>query len=82
MKTLTIDVADRETLASRTQAAFRGERVGELISFGSPEALWRTLTPNRWAILKALAGHGAVGVRVLARQLGRDVKGVHTDTHG
>lgn len=80
MKTVTIDVADRATLNVRAQAAFRGERVGDFISFESPEALWRTLTPNRWAILRTLAGQGPVGVRALARQLGRDVKGVHTDT--
>jgi predicted transcriptional regulator len=80
MKTLTIDVADRETLGARTRAAFQGERIGDFISFENPEALWRTLTPSRWAILKALAGRGPIGVRALARMLGRDVKGVHTDT--
>ena len=80
MRTVTIDVADRATLNARAQAAFRGERVGDFISFDSPEALWRVLTPRRWEILKALAGQGPVGVRALARQLGRDVKGVHTDT--
>jgi predicted transcriptional regulator len=80
MRTVTIDVADRATLNARAQAAFRGEHVGDFISFDSPEALWRVLTPRRWEIVKALAGQGPVGVRALARQLGRDVKGVHTDT--
>lgn len=80
MRTVTIDVADREAINARTKAAFRGEPQGDFISFESMEALWRTLTPNRWDILKALAGQGPVGVRALARQLGRDVKGVHTDT--
>lgn len=31
------------------------------------------------AIAKAMTGAGAVGVRELARRVGRDVKGVHTD---
>ena len=37
------------------------------------------LNPNRWAIVKALTGAGPLGVRELARRVGRDVKGVHTD---
>lgn len=80
MRTVTIDVADREVINARAKAALRGEPQGDFISFSSPEELWRALTPHRWAILKTLAGQGPVGVRALARQLGRDVKGVHTDT--
>ena len=57
-----------------------GESQGSFITFPSHEALWVTLTANRWAILKALTGAGPLGVRELARRLGRDVKGVHTDT--
>jgi len=30
------------------------------------------LNPNRWAILKALTGAGPLGVRELARRVGRD----------
>ena len=39
-----------------------------------------TLTANRWAILKAMTSAGPLGVRELARRVGRDVKGVHTDS--
>lgn len=39
----------------------------------------RTLNPNRWAIIETLTGAGPLGVRELARRVGRDVKGVHTD---
>jgi len=80
MKTVTIDVADRDAIKAQVKAAFRGEHQGDFISFASVEELWRTITPNRWAIIRALAGQGPVGVRALARQLGRDVKGVHSDT--
>ena len=31
-----------------------GESQGSFITFPSHEALWATLTANRWAILKAL----------------------------
>jgi len=50
------------------------------ISFATPELMWRVLNANRRAILKAMTGAGPLGVRELARKLGRDVKAVHTDT--
>ena len=77
--TVTIEVADIETTKTRMRAAFRGEAQGSFITFPSHEDLWVTLTANRWAILKALTGAGSLGVRELARRVGRDVKGVHTD---
>jgi len=49
------------------------------ISFETPEHMWRVLTEKRWAILRTMTGAGAIGVRELARRVGRDVKAVHTD---
>jgi len=80
MNTVTIEVAGREESNARFQHAMDGEPQGNFITFPSHEALWATLTANRWAILKAMTGAGPLGVRELARRLGRDVKGVHTDT--
>lgn len=79
MRTVTIEVAGIEAIQARMKAAFRGEPQGAFISFPSHEDLWATLTPNRWAILKAMTGAGPLGVRELARKVKRDVKGVHTD---
>jgi len=50
------------------------------IGFASLELMRRILNPNRQAILKAMTGAGPLGLRELARKLGRDVKAVHTDT--
>ncbi len=61
------------------KAAFRGEAQGCFIAFPTHEDLCTTLTANRWAILKAMTGPGPLGVRELARRVGRDVKGVHSD---
>ncbi|NEV60667.1 transcriptional regulator [Thiorhodococcus minor] len=80
MTTLTIDVADLDSVKDSMKAAFRGEPQGCSYSFRSEERLLSILTANRWAILKALTGAGPLGVRELARRVGRDVKGVHTDT--
>jgi predicted transcriptional regulator len=79
MTMLTIGVADLETIKERTRAAFRGESQGCTYTFLTEADLLTTLNANRWAIIKALTGAGALGVRELARRLGRDVKGAHTD---
>ena len=81
MKKVTLTVSSREAVTDRELAAFRGEPQGAVISFASPELLWETLTRKRWELLKAMAGRGPVTIRGLARDLGRDVKGVHGDVH-
>ncbi|MDR1853468.1 MAG: DNA-binding protein [Azoarcus sp.] len=49
------------------------------MSFPSPADMARVMTPTRWGIVAAMTGAGPLGVRELARRVGRDVKGVHTD---
>lgn len=44
----------------------------------SSETLWRTLTPLRWGVLKAMTGTGPLAIREVARRVGR---GVHADVH-
>lgn len=79
-KTLTIDVCDLDGTKARTRAAFRGAvDATARYSFASRESLFRTLNANRWALIEALTGVQPLGVRELARCVGRDVKGVHTD---
>jgi predicted transcriptional regulator len=56
-----------------------GRQVGEVISFESPEVLFRRITPKRWAVLTALQASGPQSIRELARLLDRDVKNVHGD---
>ena len=79
MTTVTIEVSDLKTTRERMKAAFRVEAQGCFITFPTHEDLWTTLRANRWAILKAMTGAGPLGVRELARRIGRDVNGVHTD---
>ena len=50
-----------------------------VISFESMEVLLRTLTPNRWRMLRRLRVLGASSIRALAQALGRDYRGVHSD---
>ncbi|MTW20448.1 transcriptional regulator [Allochromatium palmeri] len=80
MQTLIIDVATIEEVKASMKAAFRGEPQGCRYSFASEERLLEVLNGRRWAILKVLAGQGPVGMRELARRLGRDIKPLSRDT--
>jgi len=81
MDTVILEVAD---LANSSERFIRAWETGQAekaarISFDTHELMWRVLTEKRLAILKVMAGAGSLGVRELARRVGRDVKGVHTD---
>jgi predicted transcriptional regulator len=79
-KTLTIGVGTPDDAKARLKAAFRGKAdATSRYTFLSRDSLLRTLTANRWGLIEALTGAGPLGVRELARRVGRDVKGVHTD---
>ena len=80
--TVTIGVASREEINARfTRAMTTGKRTPPFIGFTDERALWRTLTSLRWDILKAMTGAGPIALREIARRVGRDVRGVHTDVH-
>ncbi|OGA07341.1 MAG: transcriptional regulator [Betaproteobacteria bacterium RIFCSPHIGHO2_12_FULL_69_13] len=79
---------ERDTSAALERGARRFVRawksakdLGSDFSFESPEALFRSLTPARWAVVERLQAIGASTLRGLARELGRDVKSVHRDVH-
>lgn len=79
-KILTIGVSSIEETKQRMKAAFCSEAdATPRYSFRTREDLLRTLSPNRWSLIEALTGAEPLGVRELARRVGRDVKGVHTD---
>lgn len=80
MSTLIIEVDAREEWISRAIAAVEsGQPQPPRYLFDTEEALLDTLTGNRFAILKALCAAGPIGVRDLARRVGRDVRAVHAD---
>jgi predicted transcriptional regulator len=58
-----------------------GKQRGSHLSFESPAALFKAITPARWAVLETLQRLGPSGLRALARALARDVKAVHRDVH-
>jgi predicted transcriptional regulator len=70
MTTVTIGVASLSDTRRRLSAAFRGKKQGARISL-----------PKRWALLKLMAGKGAMAIREIARRAQRDVRAVHSDVH-
>lgn len=79
MRTVTLGVSSIEETQRQAAAAFRGEKVGEFISFATVELLWKVLTVKRWDILQAMTGQGEMTIREIGRRVDRDVKAVHGD---
>jgi predicted transcriptional regulator len=61
------------------EASQAGGYAGEIMSFESPAALFRLLTPARWGVLAALQKAGHCGLRELGRRIGRDASAVMRD---
>jgi predicted transcriptional regulator len=79
MTTVTIEVADQQTTTQRMKAALRGEPQGAFISFPTYQALWSTLTADRWSILQALIGAGPMDRVDLARRIDRPAEALAPD---
>ncbi len=85
MNTLTVrlsTIADtRARIGEVARRALAGEAVEATptLNFASYDDMHRVLAPSRLAIVKALAGQGALSIREVARRVGRDVQAVHRD---
>jgi predicted transcriptional regulator len=76
---INIGVSSLDEVDARLDAAFRSEAQGSRISFLSYKEMVETLSPKRYEIVLALTGAGPLSIREIARRVGRDVKGVHSD---
>jgi predicted transcriptional regulator len=79
--TVTIDV---RTLEEPLDGFSRAWKTGKLdpaprISFVSYDLLHKVLAPSRMAIIRIMSGAGPLSIREVARRVGRDFKGVHSD---
>ena len=79
MHSVTLEVCSREKSDKRFLRAFEGEVQGEIISFESPELLFKVISGKRWELLKIMTGAGPMTIREAARRMLRDVKAVHGD---
>ena len=81
MKTLKVKIESLRDMVSR---GFRVMETGRAetsagLSFSTYEDMYRTLSPKRLEIIRAMAGKGVLSYREIARRVERDYKGVHTD---
>lgn len=83
MHTVLFEVIPFQAAMDRVKATLRSGKPDKYarITFPTAEDLARTMTPSRWTVIEAMTGAGALGVRELARRVGRDVKGVHNDAN-
>jgi hypothetical protein len=73
---LAIGVASRDTVSARLIDAFKTENPqGASINFENERLLWKTLTLERWNILRALTGAEPMTVRRMRRGMNRTVRG-------
>jgi len=79
--TVIFDVASMQDFLARAKAAAHAAQAAAVarISFPSEQRLLYVLSDNRVRMLKAMAGARVMGVRELARRVGRDVRAVHAD---
>jgi predicted transcriptional regulator len=81
MKTLRIRIETLDEVRSAVVAAAasgRGEADAGL-SFASYDLMHRVLSPKRLEIVRSMNAQGPLSIREVARRVGRDFKGVHTD---
>lgn len=83
-RTLTITVGEdwRRSLRQAAREVGRGamgKTPRESLNFESPAAFFGQLTALRWQMVREMMGSDRVGVRELARRLGRGVRRVHDD---
>jgi len=82
---LEIRVGPPRDALDRFEAAWNrvadGDRVAPLhvLLLQDLPALFKALTPARWALLESIKVHGPSSIYELARRLGRNYKNVHTD---
>ena len=85
MTTLIVRLGTVEDVNNRLIEAARRAGAGETfeaehsVNFASYDSMHRVLAPARLAIVKTLAGQGALSIREVARRVDRDVQAVHRD---
>jgi predicted transcriptional regulator len=77
---VTLKVASmNDAMADFSSAWTSSKAATPSIAFASWDLMHKALSPKKLALMKALCGQQAISIRELARQVGRDFKGVHTD---
>jgi predicted transcriptional regulator len=81
MKTVVFSIQTFDQALSDFADAWKtGESGGAArIGFATWELMHKVLSPKRLEIVRAMTGAGPLSIREIARRVGRDFKGVHSD---
>jgi predicted transcriptional regulator len=81
MTTVVFNIQTLQSALSDVATAWKTgkEEASPRISFETWELMHKVLSPRRLEIIRAMAGAGPLSIREIARRVGRDFKGVHSD---
>jgi predicted transcriptional regulator len=81
MKTVVFSIENLDTALAGFRAAWTSGKseTSAHVGFSTWELMHKALSPKRLEIVRVMAGAGPLGIREVARRVGRDFKGVHTD---
>lgn len=81
MKTVVLSIETLDSALSDFRRAWKSGKgdASARIGFETWELMHRALSPKRLEIVRAMAGAGPLSIREIARRVGRDFKGMHTD---
>jgi predicted transcriptional regulator len=81
MKTVVFNIQTLDSALADFATAWetgKGDATAQ-IGFETWELMHKVLSPKRLDVIRAMAGAGPLSIREIARRVGRDFKGVHSD---
>jgi len=81
MKTVVFNIQTLDAALADFGRAWKGGKKDAVaqIGFQSWGLLHKVLSPKRLEIIRVMTGAGSLSIREIARRVGRDFKGVHSD---
>lgn len=81
MKTVVLSIRTLDTALSDFATSWEESKADEAarIGFESWDLMHKVLSPKRLEIIRAMVGADPLSIREIARRVGRDFKGVHSD---
>jgi predicted transcriptional regulator len=81
MKTVVFSIQSLDKALADFAGAWKsgGDGGSAHIGFDNWELMHKVLSPKRLEIVRTMTGAGALSIREVARRVGRDFKGVHSD---
>lgn len=81
MKTVVFSIERLDNALEGFRAAWRSGKADKSahVAFATWELMHKVLSPKRLEIVRVMTGAGPLTIREVARKVGRDFKGVHSD---